>query len=171
MRLLFLGVLAIGSCVTGSFSQHVNHSVHGRHAVEPVASAKTHRLEAYRNITIYIGLTQQNLDGIEETLRSVSHPDSPTYGQHWSAEKVIEHFSPSEATVSAVESWLVEAGFQPDRLHRSRSKGWISIRTNVYDIEFLLKLGCDVHTHSSGHELISPCRLLCYPHISRLTFW
>ena len=167
MRLLILRALAISSWLAGSLSHDVNHDVHGEHDVEPV----TRRLEAHRNITIHIGLTQQHLDGIEETLMSVSHPDSPTYGQHWSAGKIAEHFAPSEVTVSAVESWLVKAGFHPDRLRRSRSKGWISIKANVSDIESLLKTGCDVHTHPSGHERISPCRMaLCHPHISRLTF-
>jgi tripeptidyl-peptidase-1 len=155
MRLLFLRVLAIVSWVAGALSHRANHVAHRRHAVESVTLARARRLEAHRNITIHIGLKQQHLDGIEETLMSVSHPDSPMYGQHWSPAKVAKHFAPSDATVSAVESWLIKAGFHPDQLRLSRSKGWISIRTSVPDIGFLLKMECDVHTHSPGHERIS----------------
>ncbi len=128
MRLLFLRVLAIGSLVVGAPSRRANYVVHERRTVEPVTWVKTRRLEPHRNLTIRIGLSQQNLHGLEEALMSVAHPDSSTYGQHWSAERVAKHFAPSEVTVSTVKSWLIDAGFHPDHLHFSRSKGWISVK-------------------------------------------
>ncbi len=94
---------------------------------------------------------------------SVAHPDSSTYGQHWSAERVAKHFAPSEVTVSTVKSWLIDAGFHPDHLHFSRSKGWISVKALVSEAESLLKAEYHVYTHSSGREQISPYRVPLRP--------
>jgi tripeptidyl-peptidase-1 len=157
MRLLFFRVLAVGFLVAGALSQ-ANYVVLERRAVDPVTWVKTRRVEAHMNLTIRIGLAQQNLHDLEETLMSVASPDSPTYGQHWSSKRIAEHFAPSEATVKKVKYWLIDNGFQPNRLHISRSKGWISVTANVSDLEFLLKTEYNVYTHSSGREKMSPCR-------------
>lgn len=173
MRLLFLQVLAICSLVAGAVLRRANDVVHERRAVaEPVTSVKTRRLEAHRNLIIRIGLAQQNLDELEETLLSVSHPESAKYAQHWSPERVAEYFAPSEATISAVKAWLIDTGFCHDLLHISPSKGWIRFRANASDAEYLLKTEFHVYTHPTGREQISPCHtaLFFYPHISYLTY-
>jgi tripeptidyl-peptidase-1 len=158
MRLLLLWVLAIGSLVAGAPSRRANYVVHERRAVEPVNWAKTGRAEAERNLTIRIGLAQQNLHQLEEALMSVAQPDSQTYGQHWSPNRVAEHFAPSEATISTVKSWLIDAGLPPDRLQLSRSKGWISVKVHVSEAESLLKAEYHVYRNSFGHEQIGPYR-------------
>lgn len=154
MCLLFLWVLAICSLVAGVPSRHANYVVHEKRAVEPVNWVKTGRLEADRNITIRIGLAQQNLHQLEEALMSVAHPDSQTYGQHWSPKRVAEHFAPSEATISTVKSWLIDTGFHPDQLQLSRSKGWISVKVHVSEAESLLKAEYHVYRDPLGHEQI-----------------
>jgi tripeptidyl-peptidase-1 len=158
MRLL-LWVLAIGSLVAGSPSRRANYVVHERRAVEPVNWVKTHRPEAHRYLTIRIGLVQQNLPQLEEALMSVAQPDSRMYGQHWSPERVAEHFAPSEATISSVKSWLIDAGFHPDQFQLSRSKGWISVKVQVSEAESLLKAEYHVYRNPSGREQIGPCRI------------
>ena len=161
MRLLLLWVLAIGSLVAGVPSRRANYVVHERRAVEPVNLnwVKTHRLEAHRILNIRIGLAQQNLHQLEEALMSVAQPDSQTYGQHWSPERVAELFAPSEATISTVKSWLIDAGLHPDRLHVPRSKGWISVEVHVSEAESLLKAEYYVYTNHFGREQIGPCRI------------
>ena len=158
MRLL-LWVLAIGSLVAGAPSRRANYVVHERRAAEPVNWVKTHRLEAHRYLTIRIGLAQQNLPQLEEALMSVAQPDSLTYGQHWSPKRVAEHFAPSEATISLVKSWLIDAGFHPDRLQLSRSKGWISVKVQVSEAESLLKAEYHVYRNPFGREQIGPCHI------------
>ena len=166
MRLFFLRVLVIGSLVAGALSHRANYVVHKRRTVEPVAWVKTRRLEAHRNLTVRIGLTQQHVDELEEELMSVSHPESPKYGQHWTPLQVAQYFAPSEATMSTVKNWLIDAGFHPDRLHLSRGEGSISLRANVSVLESLLETEYHVYTSPSGHEQISPCgTALCYPRI------
>jgi tripeptidyl-peptidase-1 len=159
MRLLFLWVIAIGSLVAGAPSRSANYVVHERRVAEPVNLLKTRRLEAHRVFTIRIDLAQQNLHQLEEALMSVAQPDSETYGHHWSPERVAEHFAPSEATISTVKSWLIDAGFQPDRLQLSRSKGWISVKVHVSEAESLLKAEYHVYTNSFGREQIGLCRI------------
>ena len=169
MRLLLLQVLAICSLVAGALPHRANYVVHERRAVsEPDASVKTRRLEAHRNLTIRVGLVQENLHELEETLTSVSHPTSPRYGQHWSAERVAEHFAPSEATVSAVKNWLMDTGLSRDRLRISRSNGWISFIANASFAESLLKTEFHLHTHTSGRKHISPCHTVCTIDISSI---
>lgn len=160
MRLLFLWVLAISSLVAGAPSRRANYVVHESRSVEPVNLVKTRRVEPHRNLTIRIGLAQQNLDRLEEALMSVADPGLPTYGQHWSSERVAEHFAPSKDTISMVKNWLLDAGFHPERLQISRSKGWISVKLCVSEAESLLKAEYYVYTHSSGREKIGPCRVL-----------
>jgi tripeptidyl-peptidase-1 len=139
--------------------RRANYVVHERRAVGSVDLVKTRRVEPHRNLTIRIGLAQQNLHQLEEELMSVSQPESPTYGQHWSPERVAEHFAPNKATISAVRSWLTEAGCHPDLLQLSTSKGWISIKAHVSEAEFLLKTEYFVYTHASGREKFGPCRI------------
>jgi len=165
----FFWVLAICSLVAGAPSRRADYVVHERRAVEPVNWVKTRRLEAHGNITIRIGLTQQNLHRLEEELMSVAQPDSRTYGQHWSPTRVAENFAPSGATMSTVKNWLMDAGLHPDRLQFSRSKGWVSVRVHVFEAESLLKAEYYVYTNPFGREQIGPCRISLHAiHIRRV---
>jgi tripeptidyl-peptidase-1 len=169
MRLLLLWVLAISSLVAGAPSRRPNYVVHERRAAQPVNLVKTRRVEPHMSLTIRIGLVQRNLHQLEEELMSVAQPDSGKYGQHWSPERVAEHFAPSEATISTVKNWLLDAGFHPDQFQLSLSKGWISVRVHVSEAESLLKTEYFVYTHPSGREKIGPCRISLHAiHIRRV---
>lgn len=100
---------------------------------------------------------------------SVAHPDSPTFGQHWSPQRVMEHFAPSELTVSTVKSWLIASGFHPTRIRVSHNKGWIDVNATTSEVESLLDAEYYVYTHPSGQEQISPCCTALSPRTSSLT--
>ncbi|KAI9509937.1 subtilisin-like protein [Russula earlei] len=155
MFLLFLQVFAICSLVAAAPSRRANYVVHERRAAEPVAWMKTRRLGGHNVLPLRVGLAQQNLHELEDLLMSIAHPDSPTYGQHWSPERVAAHFSPSEDTISTVKDWLTTEGFRGDRIRVSPSKGWIDVNATVSEIESLLNTEYHVYTHPSGHEQIS----------------
>lgn len=53
---------------------------------------------------------QSNLDDAYEHLMDVSHPQSPNYGKHWTAENVHTMYAPSSDAVEAVRDWLQGAG-------------------------------------------------------------
>ncbi|KAI0305653.1 subtilisin-like protein [Multifurca ochricompacta] len=153
MRLL-LQVLAICALAFAAPSPRANYVVHERRAAEPVAWTKTRRLEAHKILPLRVGIRQENTHELEEILTSISHPESPTYGQHWSPEKVVEYFSPSQATISTVKRWLIDTGFHPDRIRVSPSKSWIDIAMTASEAESLLDTEYHVYTHPSGHEQI-----------------
>ncbi|KAH9953955.1 subtilisin-like protein [Russula dissimulans] len=156
MHLLFLQFFAVFSLVAAAPSRRSSYVVHERRAAEPVEWVKARRLEAHKVLPLRIGLAQQNMHQLEELLMSVAHPNSPAYGKHWSPERVAEHFAPSEATISVVKSWLIgDAGFHPDRIRVSPSKGWVEVNATVFEIESLLDTEYHLYTHPSGHQQIS----------------
>ena len=61
-------------------------------------------------MVLQVALTQQNLDQLESKLASVSTPGSPSYGQYLDLEEVNSIFGASEASSTAVESWLKSSG-------------------------------------------------------------
>ncbi|KAI9506994.1 subtilisin-like protein [Russula earlei] len=155
MLLSFLQLLAISSLVAAAPSRRANHVVHERRAVEPRNWMKSRRVDSYKVLPLRIGLAQQNLEQLEELLMTISNPDSPSFGQHWSPERVAEHFAPSEDTISTVKDWLTTEGFRGDSIRVSPSKGWIDVNATISEIEALLSAEYHVYTHPSGHEQIS----------------
>ncbi|KAJ6476108.1 subtilisin-like protein [Mycena sanguinolenta] len=130
------------------------HIVHEKRAADPAFAgwAQSHRLEPDRVIPLRVGLQQQNLDQVEDILLSVSHPESPTYGQHLSPEEIVNLFAPSHETIAAVKNWLVDSGLSHERLRLSPSRGWIAVNVTVEEAESLLNTEYHVYTHSSGAE-------------------
>ena len=84
----------------------------------------------------------------------VSHPESPNYGKHWSADKIAETFAPAKTSIDAVRSWLHSAGFAAERVRLSASKGWIEVNATVNEVERLLDADYHVYSHETGTEHI-----------------
>lgn len=76
-----------------------------------------------------VGLTQRNLDKLEETFWAVSDPKNPDYGMvhganyplyvlilragnHLSFESMVDLIAPSEESLENVMSWMTENGVQ-----------------------------------------------------------
>ena len=97
-----------------------------------------------------IGLTQGNLDKGYNHLMDVSHPDSPNFGKHWTAQQVAETFAPAQESVEAVTEWLHSSGISADRLSRSQSLGWLVFNATVLEAESLLKTKYYLHHHATG---------------------
>jgi subtilase family serine protease len=143
----FVSFLGVAFAVPSPRSDHV---VHEFHETEPTHWRKAGRLDSNKVLPMGFGLVQQNLHRLEEMLMSVSHPESPNYAQHFTPMEVINTFAPSEETISAVTSWLVDSGFSRDRLRLSASKGWIHLNASTSEVENLLNTECHVYTHPSG---------------------
>ena len=132
------------------------HIVHERRSFNPEKRGwrLARRLEPATVLPVKIGLTQNNLDTIEDVLLAVSHPESPEYGKHWTAGRIVEHFAPSRDTVEAVVEWLGQSGISRDRLRLSSSKGWIQVNATVSEVEDLLKTEYHVWEDDEGGERI-----------------
>ncbi|KAF8158454.1 subtilisin-like protein [Crassisporium funariophilum] len=146
---LLVSLVAAALAIPSPRSHHV---VHEKRALEPVEWVNTHRLDANKVLPMRFGLAQQNMHKLEEMLLSVSHPSSPTYGQHFTPSEIVETFAASKDTVLAVTGWLVDAGFTPDRLRVSGNKGWIHLNATTAEIENLLNTEYHVYTHTSGDQ-------------------
>lgn len=152
----FLGLVAL-ACATAlaAPSSHNTDVLHERRALEPNEDWElTGRVEGTRVLPLRIGLTQSNLHELESLLMDVSHPESPLYGQHWSAKQVGDHFAPSDEAIEAVSAWLSDAGFDGERMRLSHSKGWVEVNATVSEVEELLQTEYNVYTHTSGVEQI-----------------
>lgn len=149
--LLLSALVGIALAVPSPRSTHV---LHEKRAMEPVDWAKTSRLDADHILPMRFGLTQQNLDMVEEMLATVSHPESPRYGQHFTTAEIVDAFKPSDETIAAVTNWLVDAGLSRDRLRLSGNKGWIHVNVSTTEVENLLKAEYHVYEHPSGAKQI-----------------
>ncbi|KAM7195591.1 subtilisin-like protein [Rhypophila sp. PSN 637] len=86
-----------------------------------------------------IGLAQRNVDLAPGWLLDVSDPKSANFGKHWSAQRVIETFTPSNETVDQVVQWLVDSGIDSERLALTPGYNWLLVHnTTVEEAEVLL---------------------------------
>ncbi|KAF3927877.1 Aorsin [Dactylellina cionopaga] len=103
---------------------------------------------------VAIGLKQSNLDDADSLLYSVSDPNSPDFGRHWSPARIQEHFAPSKETVEKVKIWLQNHGIPPEAVKQSTSKGWIHFSAKASDLEDLLQTKYYIYEHINGQSHI-----------------
>src|ERR1700691_2929661 len=150
-----LQVLAICSIALAvAPSQRANHVIHERRTVEPDRWVKSHRADLDDIIPLRIGMKQKNLHMLEDLLMEVAHPDSPAYGQHWTPERIVDFFAPSESTVGSIRTWLGVSGISEDKLRLSPNKGWIELNVSVAMVERLLDTEYHTYEHASGAKRI-----------------
>ncbi|KAF9044720.1 subtilisin-like protein [Hymenopellis radicata] len=97
---LFLALLLTNSA--GALTSTVVHEKR----VDHPSLIHSRRLEGDVEVPLRIGLKQQNTEDLAEHLLSVSDPQSPHFGQHWSPGKVAQVFAPSNESTDAVIAWL-----------------------------------------------------------------
>lgn len=159
-------VFALLAYVVAAPSSRSGHVVHEKRAFEPLEWIKSRRLEADRVLPMRFGLSQQNLHKVEEMLMAVSHPQSPTYGQHWSPADIVDVFAPTDETIATVTAWLTDSGLTSDRIRLTANKGWIEVNATTAEIEELLNTEYHVYTHSTGAEQVGS-----YPTILLISRW
>lgn len=67
------------------------------------------------------------INWLSETERAANNhlssiPGSANYGQHMTAEEVIDFFAPHSSSVDAVTEWVVASGISADRVSLSVNK-------------------------------------------------
>ncbi|PAV23333.1 subtilisin [Pyrrhoderma noxium] len=105
-------------------------------------------------ISLRIGLKQDKLDKLIETLYRVSDPLHPQYGQHLSRLEVEELVRPHSDTVEQVHTWLENNGIDVSKeVSRNPAGDWISLRLPVSIIESMLDAKYHVyqHVHTGKH--------------------
>jgi hypothetical protein len=128
-EMLSKSLLASFVTIALAASPHLSSTViHEQRAAAPAGwvSRGAHAADAV--IPLRFGMKQQNLDKLDAMLHAISHPDSPTYGQHMSASEVAETFAPAQESVDVVMAWLDASGVHPDRLRVAASRTWITFK-------------------------------------------
>lgn len=145
--LLALAALFASAFAAPSPTRHVVHEKRDRvpHGWEQVS-----RLESTSVLPMRIALTESNKDKLHDYLMEVSHPDSKSFGSHWSAKKIAETFAPTRETVDAVRAWLASSGIAPERVRQSQSLGWLTFDATVEEAENLLSTEYHLYRHSTG---------------------
>lgn len=156
----FLGLACVASLaatvLAAPTSIHSNHVLHERRDAS-LQWVKRDRLHRDVKLPMRIGLTQRNLDEGHEALMQVSHPDSPHYGKHKTAEEVIEMFAPAASTVDAVRAWLENAGIEASRISQSVNKQWLQFDAKSSEAEELLNAKYHFFEHSEHGKTTIAC--------------
>lgn len=108
------------------------------------------RAKPQTSLPLRVALAQPNLSEISHLLLDVSHPDSPNYGAHWSADKVAKTFRPSQESVDSVTTWLTQSGVNYNRIRRSMGGGYLEATITVAEAETLLQT--TYYVYERGHS-------------------
>lgn len=148
MQSFILGSLLFVSALAFPTSNHIVHEK--RHV--PLLHPRR-RVEADAIIPVRIALRQTNLDVGHDVLMDISHPNSPNYGKHLTAEEAHEMFAPAEESVKAVKDWLLEHGLSSDDIMHYDNKGWLALDIPAHRAEGLLNTKYYEYEKSGSHRI------------------
>ncbi|KAH7909600.1 peptidase S8/S53 domain-containing protein [Hygrophoropsis aurantiaca] len=151
MRPSFVAVVYLALAL-GAYASPSPWVVHERRTSIPTGWSHARKLPSSATVPLRFGLTQGNIEDIEKHLLDVSHPDSPNYGNHWTAEQVAATFAPRPESIDAVYAWLMGSGVGPERIKMSPSGSWVEVTSNIQEAENLLNTNYHVYAHESGKE-------------------
>ncbi|KAJ7107680.1 family S53 protease-like protein [Mycena epipterygia] len=128
------GVVSAGSMV-----------LHERRAAPPAGFTSQGAAPASEMLTLRIGLTSNNIDGLQDQLMSVSTPGSTDFRQWLSVDDVKAYVQPSPATIDAFNSFASPNGLHPNVV--SPSGEWVSITLSVSQANGLFAANFEQFTH------------------------
>lgn len=150
-KMFYLPVFSLLGATVWATTIPSRQIIHEKRVVSSEAWLKGERLHPEEPIPLRIALSQANLEHGHEYLLSVSHPTSPNYGRHWTAEEVANAFSPSEETTDKVTQWLLSSGIAVERI--LRTPGSLTVGVSVGEAERLLKTEYHGFRHAdTGHK-------------------
>lgn len=131
LSLALVSVLVLSFLTTPAGAAPAGKSVL-KNSVPTWASAA--RLKSAANGADFVGfrvyLNWQNEPQVEALAQAVSDPKSPSYGHYLTPAQFRQRFSPSQASVNAVQSWLRGQGFSvvytPTNRHYVSAEGTIA---------------------------------------------
>lgn len=165
--MLFSIITAVCGVLTGVVASPTpnskRHVLHERRERLPLNWERTAELHRSTLLPLRIALTQRNLDKADEFLMDVSHPESPNFGNHWTAKQVAEAFAPTDETVTSVLDWLAETGISPDRVKQSQGLNWLHTEVTVEEAENLLRTKYHKYTHTRTGQTHVACEEYSIP--------
>ena len=134
-----------------------SHVVHEKRSDVGNTWAKRERVHPSSVMPMRVGLAYSNLDKAHNALMDVSNPSSKNYGQHWTADEVIEALQPTNETTQAVRDWLVRNGISDSRITHSDNKGWFAFDATNQEAERLLHTEFYEFEHSNTGKVQPAC--------------
>ncbi|KAF9243183.1 peptidase S8/S53 domain-containing protein [Melanogaster broomeanus] len=131
------------------------YTLHEKRTHVPTGWTLKGRHDANTVVPLRFALTQKNIDDVGKYLMEVSHPKSESYGKHWTAGDVLKTFAPSEESIEAVRAWLLESGFESDRVKLTSNKGWIEVSATIEEAERLLQAEYNLYSHDTGKKHVA----------------
>ncbi|KAK3503173.1 Pro-kumamolisin, activation domain-containing protein [Neurospora crassa] len=90
----------------------------------------------------------QDISGIAaQALESISDPDSPSFGQHWTPNRIAQFFAPLRESIRQVGRWLNSSGVPRSAMRLSRDGTFLSFSVSVRQAEQLLGAGFHLYRH------------------------
>lgn len=144
---------------TAAMSMPSSHVVHEKRDQPLRRWEKRDQVDRGTILPVRIGLQQSNVDnGVgDRLLEEVSHPESSKYGQHYTADEVIDIFAPAQEAVDTVKQWLTDAGVATHRVSQSANKQWIQFDANVAEVERLFKTKYHQYSHADNGKVSIGC--------------
>ncbi|KAK4554593.1 Tripeptidyl-peptidase sed1 [Recurvomyces mirabilis] len=156
MHLLSFVALGLSSAAVSFAVPTPGHVLHERR--EPSSQwTKRGRLDSDVKLPMRIGLTQSNLDQGHDLLMKVAHPDSASFGKHYTAGEVADIFAPAATAVNTVRAWLESAGIEASRISQSANKQWLQFDAKSSEAEELLKAKYHFYEHSASGKASIAC--------------
>jgi tripeptidyl-peptidase I len=165
MRLISTSLSLLAFLSSGALTGFCSslYILHEKRSFLPSGWSLFQRQNASYIIPLRFGLKQSNMDGLEEFLNDVSHPNSPNYGNHWSPGQVAKTFAPSQEAFDTVQTWLVDSGIDSKRLKGSRARAWIQVNTTIEEAERLLQTEYSLSIHVTGKKHIGMYHFYFFP--------
>jgi tripeptidyl-peptidase I len=157
LLLHYLLVAAAAVPLSSAVPTAPRHVVHEQKRSQDPTWVKRNRVESSAILPVRIGLTQSNLEQGHDLLMELSHPDSPRYGQWWTAEEVNNKFAPAVETVTSVKDWLVSMGIEAARVAQSDNRAWLAFDASADEAESLFQTEFYEHEHSNTRAVRVGC--------------
>ncbi|KAL6864652.1 subtilisin-like protein [Trichoderma novae-zelandiae] len=149
-----ISLIILNSLLAGAMAMPTGSQViHEKRDTSNARWTKREELDPNTKVPVRIALKQSNLDKGMDYLLDVSHPDSANYGNHYTADQVVDLFAPSEESISAVKDWLVNSGVPASSITTSKSKGWLDFTTTSGQLGSLLQTSFNTYDHFEARDV------------------
>jgi subtilase family serine protease len=153
IRRLSTFVLTIVALLSVVNVGHAQQSLMTRHTRDEVASRVAPlvgHMSATQNLRIVLVLQHRNQSELDQFLRDVYDPSTPSYRHFLSVEQFTEKFGPSRDDYEAVKSWARQNGLRINSTSRNRMI--LPVTGSVQDIEKSLHVTLGVYQHPTENR-------------------
>ena len=137
--------MAAGICESQSVLTH-----HMRQATQDGTAPRTGRLAASQSLHLVITLPLRNEDQLDQLLRDLYDPSSPSYRQFLTVEQFTEQFGPTQAEYNALINFAQEKGLTVEGVSPNRIN--LQVSGPVANVEAAFHVNFGVYQHPTENR-------------------